>query len=59
MTNLCSCLNVKETFPQDRRKTLNLSDYNGVRKHNHLVYKQTLNHLVKVVTFEILVIKTP
>ena len=25
-----------------------LSDSNGIRTHNHLVRKQTLNHLVKL-----------
>ena len=27
-----------------------LSDYNRTRNHNHLVCKQTLNHLVKLAT---------
>ena len=28
-------------------KNLSGSDYNGIRTHNHLVCKRTLNHLAK------------
>ena len=43
-----SCLNVKELFVQDRGETWSLSDCNWTRTHNHLVHKQTLNHLAKL-----------
>ena len=29
----------------------NLSDCNGIRTHNHLVHKQTLNHLAKLANY--------
>ena len=46
---LYSCLNVKELLSQSRREIWNLSDCNWTRAHNHLVRKQTLNHLAKLV----------
>ena len=39
---LYSYLNVKERLTRNRR---NLSGSNVIRTHNHLVRKQTLNHL--------------
>ena len=42
------CLNVKELFAQSRRHILSLSDSNRIWTHNHLVCKQTLNHLAKL-----------
>ena len=47
-STLYSCLNVKEFFARNRRDMQNLEDYNGTRTHNHLVRKQTLNHLAKL-----------
>ena len=49
-STLHSCLNVKELLAQNRRKIWSLSDCNGIRTHNHLVHKRTLNHLVKLPT---------
>ena len=46
---LYSCLKVKEGLTWSRHKIWNLSDYNWTQTHNHLVHKQTLNHLVKLV----------
>ena len=43
-----SCLNVKEFLARSRREIWSLSDCNWTRTHNHLVRKQTLNHLVKL-----------
>ena len=43
-----SCLNVKEPLARNRRDILCLSDSNGIRTHNHLVCKRTLNHLAKL-----------
>ena len=45
---LCSCLNVKELRAQSRRHIWSLSDCNGIRTHNHVVRKRTLNHLAKL-----------
>ena len=42
------CLNVKELLAQRRRHIWSLSDSNEIRTHNHLVHKQTLNHLAKL-----------
>ena len=42
---LYSCLNVKDILARSRRHIWRLSDCNGTRTHNHLVHKQTLNHL--------------
>ena len=46
-STLYSCLNVKELLAQNRHGIWCLSDSNGIRTHNHLVCKQTLNHLAK------------
>ena len=40
-------LNVKELLAQNRRYIWSLSDSKRVQTHNHLVLKQTLNHLAK------------
>ena len=45
-STLYSCLN--EVLAQDERDILILSDCNVSRTHNHLVFKQTLNHLGKL-----------
>ena len=43
-----SCLNVKEFLAQNRCNTWSLSDCNRTWTHNHLGYKQKLNHLAKL-----------
>ena len=45
---LYSCLNVKELLARSRRKIWRWSDCNWTRTQNHLVRKQTLNHLAKL-----------
>ena len=47
-STLYSCLNVKELLAQNRCDIWSLSDSNGIQTHNHLVPKQTLNHLAKL-----------
>ena len=42
-----SCLNVEELLAQNRRNMWILSVSNGIRTHNHLVIKRTLNHVAK------------
>ena len=42
------CLNVNKFLAQSRREIWSLSGCNWTRTHNHLVHKQTLNHLAKV-----------
>ena len=42
------CLNVKELLARSRHHIWSLSDCNGIRTHNHLVLKRTLNHLAKL-----------
>ena len=44
----CCCLNVKELLARNRRHIWRLSGSNGIRIHNHLVHKRTLNHLAKL-----------
>ena len=44
-----SCLNVKEILARSRPEIWSLSDCNWTRTHSHLVHKQTLNHLAKLV----------
>ena len=46
---LYSSLNVMEFRARNRRDIWSLSDSNGIRTHNHLVRKRTLNHLVDCV----------
>ena len=48
-STLYSCLNVKELLARRRREIWRWSDYNWTRTQNHLVLKQTLNHLAKLV----------
>ena len=43
-----SCLNVKELLARSRREIWRWSDCNWTRTQNHLVLKQTLNHLTKL-----------
>ena len=47
-SKICNYLNVKKIFARNRPDIWNLSDCNGIRTHNHLVYKRTLNHFVKM-----------
>ena len=47
-SSLYSCLNVKELLARNRRDIWSLSNSNGIRTHNHLVRKRTLNHLAKL-----------
>ena len=47
-STLYSSLNVKELLARNRRDTRSLSDSNGIRTHNHLLRKWTLNHLTKL-----------
>ena len=47
-STLYSCLNVNEPLARNRRDIWNFSDWNGIRTHNHLAYKRTLNHLAKL-----------
>ena len=42
-SSLCTCLNVKEVLAWNRHDIWSLSDCNGIRTHNHLVRKRTLN----------------
>ena len=46
-STLYTCLNVKERFAQNRRNIWSLSGSNRIATHNHLVCKQSLNHLAK------------
>ena len=41
-------LNVKELLARSRHHIWSLSDCNGIRTHNHLVLKRTLNHLANL-----------
>ena len=43
-----SCLNLQELHARYKRDIWSLSDFNGIRTHNHLVCKQTLHHLAKL-----------
>ena len=52
------CLNVKELLAQSRRQIWSLSDCNWTRTHNHLVHKQTLNHLAKLTKWLSCVVST-
>ena len=45
---LYSCLNVKELLVRNSRDIWRLSDSNGIRIHNQLVRKRTLNYLAKL-----------
>ena len=52
------CLNVKELLARSRRHIWSLSDSNGIRTHNHLVRKRTLNHLAKLAKWLSCVVST-
>ena len=45
------CLNIKELLVQSRRHIWSLSDGNGIQTYNHLVRKQTLDHVAKLAQF--------
>ena len=47
-STLHSYLKVKKPLAWNRRHIWSLSDCNGIRTHNHLVRKQTVNLLVKL-----------
>ena len=47
-STLYSCPNVKELLARSKRKIWSLSDCNYTRTHDHLVHKQTRNHLPKL-----------
>ena len=51
-------LNVKELLAPTRRDMWSWSDYNETRTHNHLVRKQTVNTLVKVIKWLSWVVST-
>ena len=50
-STLYICPNVKELLARGRHKIWSLSECNWIRTHNHLVHKQTLNHLATVSLF--------
>ena len=52
------CLNVKELLARSRRYIWSLSEFNGIRTHNHLVRKRTLNHLAKLAKWLSCVVST-
>ena len=47
-STLYSCLDVKEVLAWSRREIWRLSDCNWTQTQNHLVRKQTFNHLAKL-----------
>ena len=47
-SKLYSCLNVKELFARNKRDIWSLTASNGIRIHNYLIRKRTLNHLAKL-----------
>ena len=47
-STLHSCLDVKELFARNRRDISSFIDSYGAQTRNHLVRKQTLNHLAKL-----------
>ena len=47
-STLYSCLDVKELHARSRREIWRLSDCNWTQTQNHLVRKQTFNHLAKL-----------
>ena len=44
-STLWGCLNIKGLLARNRHDILRISDWNGIQTHNHIVRKQTLNHL--------------
>ena len=57
-STLYSCLNVKELLPRSRREIRNISDWNRIRTHNHLVHERTLNHLAKLAKWLSCIVRT-
>ena len=55
---LYSFLNVKELLAQNKCNIWSLSDSNGIETHNHLVCKQALKHLAKLVKWLSCVLST-
>ena len=49
--SLYSCLNVKKVYAWNRRDAWSLSNSNRIQTQNHLVHKQTPNHLAKLAWF--------
>ena len=47
-STLYSFLNVKELLAGNRYNIWSLSDHNGIRTHNYLNHKRTLNHLAEL-----------
>ena len=47
-SSLYSCINFHEILAWNRHDLWILSHRNGIRTHNHLVRKQTLNHLARL-----------
>ena len=47
-STLYSCLKVKELHARSRLEIWSLSDFKGNWTHNHLVRKQTFNHIAKL-----------
>ena len=46
-STLCSCQSIKELLARNRTDIRTLNDSNGIRTHNRLVLKRTLNHEAK------------
>ena len=57
-STLSSCLNVKELLAWNRRDIWCISDTKRTRTHNHLVRKQTFNHLAKLAKWLSCVVST-
>ena len=57
-STLYSCLNVRELFARSRCDIWSLSDSNGIRSHNHLVRRRTLDHLAKLAKWLCCVVST-
>ena len=57
-STLYSCLNIKELLARNKRDIWSLSDSNGIRTHNHLVGKRTLNQLGKPAKWSSCVVST-
>ena len=52
------CLNVKELLSQSLDHIWSFSDSNGIRTHNHVVCKWTLNHLARLAKWLSCVVST-
>ena len=55
---LYSCLNVNELLPWSKCEIWSLIDSNWTRTNNHVVHKQTLNHLAKLAKWLNFVVST-